>query len=164
MRLWVSPGNLGRRNTFSHAARPLHISFGLLHRIPPQPDDRVPGTLPAELQEQDDEYGAQDLFVPADATDTNEGLYNPSHLTEWRHQEQDQWDRELQAGMHTTSRPASEDNDHIHEYTHESSRNAEAMTRFNNAAGPSRFLPANSLATLNQTRNPQSLMNGNSST
>uniref|UniRef100_A0A8H7XQW1 PDZ GRASP-type domain-containing protein n=1 Tax=Psilocybe cubensis TaxID=181762 RepID=A0A8H7XQW1_PSICU len=42
------------------------FGFGLLHRIPPQPEDRVPGTIPPELQEMGDEYGHQDLFVPAD--------------------------------------------------------------------------------------------------
>ena len=41
--------------------------FGLLHRIPPQPEDRVPGTMPPELLE-DNEHETQDLFVPADAS------------------------------------------------------------------------------------------------
>ncbi len=41
------------------------FSFGLLHRIPPQPEDRVPGTIPAELQDQD-AYTDQEIFVPAD--------------------------------------------------------------------------------------------------
>lgn len=43
----------------------LFFSFGLLHRIPPQPEDRVPGTIPAELQDED-AYIDQELFVPAD--------------------------------------------------------------------------------------------------
>jgi hypothetical protein len=30
-------------------------SFGLLHRIPPQPDNRTPGTMPVELQDKYDE-------------------------------------------------------------------------------------------------------------
>ncbi|PPQ67541.1 hypothetical protein CVT26_006842 [Gymnopilus dilepis] len=43
------------------------FGFGLLHRIPPQPEDRVPGTMPPELLE-DNEHETQDLFVPADAS------------------------------------------------------------------------------------------------
>jgi hypothetical protein len=39
-------------------------SFGLLHRIPPQPVDKVPGSVPPELQE---EFEESELFVPADA-------------------------------------------------------------------------------------------------
>lgn len=39
-------------------------SFGLLHRIPPQPIDKVPGSVPPELQE---EFEESELFVPADA-------------------------------------------------------------------------------------------------
>ncbi|CAK5284308.1 unnamed protein product [Mycena citricolor] len=41
--------------------------YGLLHRIPPQPIDRIGGILtPPELQEAEDDYEEQDLFVPAD--------------------------------------------------------------------------------------------------
>ncbi|KAJ8519002.1 hypothetical protein ONZ45_g3997 [Pleurotus djamor] len=43
------------------------FGFGLLHRIPPQPTDRAPGTIPAELQESTDDYEEQALFVPADS-------------------------------------------------------------------------------------------------
>ena len=42
-------------------------SFGLLHRIPPIPDDRRPGTLPQELRESA-EFEEETLYVPADAT------------------------------------------------------------------------------------------------
>ncbi|KAL0960932.1 hypothetical protein HGRIS_005937 [Hohenbuehelia grisea] len=43
------------------------FGFGLLHRIPPQPSDRIPGSTPPELQEESlDEYEEQALFVPAD--------------------------------------------------------------------------------------------------
>src|SRR5882757_3661750 len=41
-------------------------SFGLLHRIPPSPADREPGTVPPELRENSDEFEDQQLFVPAD--------------------------------------------------------------------------------------------------
>ena len=40
--------------------------FGLLHRIPAQPADRQPGSMPPELSEPSDEYEEQELFVPAD--------------------------------------------------------------------------------------------------
>jgi len=60
------------------------FGFGLLHRIPPQPEDRIPGTVPDELQEQDG-YENQDLFIPADATEAD-----PAQLAEWRRQEQEQ--------------------------------------------------------------------------
>ncbi|KAH6912807.1 GRASP55/65 PDZ-like domain-containing protein [Coprinopsis sp. MPI-PUGE-AT-0042] len=44
------------------------FGFGLLHRIPPQPEDRVPGSIPSELlEEESEEYEHQSLFVPADA-------------------------------------------------------------------------------------------------
>lgn len=55
----------------------LLFSFGLLHRIPPQPEDRVPGTIPAELQDQD-AYSDQEIFVPAD-THGREQLNRYSH-------------------------------------------------------------------------------------
>ncbi|KAG2010073.1 golgi reassembly stacking protein 2 [Coprinopsis cinerea AmutBmut pab1-1] len=43
------------------------FGFGLLHRIPPQPEGRVPGSVPPELLEVDEaEYEEQSLFVPAD--------------------------------------------------------------------------------------------------
>ena len=38
------------------------LSFGLLHRIPPQPEGRQPGTTPPELQDGYDDA----IFVPAD--------------------------------------------------------------------------------------------------
>jgi len=44
------------------------FGFGLLHRIPPQQVDRVPGSTPVELQEAEAaEFEEQELFVPADA-------------------------------------------------------------------------------------------------
>ncbi|TFK27988.1 hypothetical protein FA15DRAFT_665743 [Coprinopsis marcescibilis] len=42
------------------------FGFGLLHRIPPQPEGRIPGSIPPELLEDEDEYEHQSLFVPAD--------------------------------------------------------------------------------------------------
>lgn len=43
------------------------FGFGLLHRIPPLPDDRQPGSLPSELQDSTG-FEEQRLYVPADAT------------------------------------------------------------------------------------------------
>ena len=53
---------------FSYGSYSPH-SFGLLHRIPPLPDDRQPGTLPSELQDSTgfEEYEDM-LYVPVDAT------------------------------------------------------------------------------------------------
>jgi len=42
------------------------LSFGLLHRIPPPPEDREPGTVPPELYEGAEEFEEQQLFVPAE--------------------------------------------------------------------------------------------------
>lgn len=42
------------------------FGFGLLHRIPPPPEDRVPGTMPPELTEVVEDFEEQQLFVPAD--------------------------------------------------------------------------------------------------
>ena len=54
-------------------------SFGLLHRIPPQNPDYLPGSTPPELAE--DEYHEEQLFVPAD-------VHANSRVMEWRHHEQ----------------------------------------------------------------------------
>ncbi|PPR05363.1 hypothetical protein CVT24_007977 [Panaeolus cyanescens] len=43
------------------------FGFGLLHRIPPQPEDKVPGSIPPELQDEEDQYDTPELFVPADS-------------------------------------------------------------------------------------------------
>jgi len=40
-----------------------HFRFGLLHRIPSQPLDKIPGSVPPELQESEE----QEFFVPADS-------------------------------------------------------------------------------------------------
>lgn len=65
--------------------------FGLLHRIPPQPSDRLPGTTPPELREE--EYEEQELFVPADVQ-VPDSSYSVEQVAEWRRQEQDEWNRE----------------------------------------------------------------------
>ncbi|KAK7056982.1 hypothetical protein VNI00_002700 [Paramarasmius palmivorus] len=65
------------------------FGYGLLHRIPPQNGDRVPGSTPPELA---DELEEQELFVPADVHAESE--YSPTQLEEWRRQEQEQWNHE----------------------------------------------------------------------
>ncbi|KDR82690.1 hypothetical protein GALMADRAFT_238179 [Galerina marginata CBS 339.88] len=69
------------------------FGFGLLHRIPPQPEDRVPGTTPPELQDQGDEYGTQELFVPADVS-VEGSQHSHAQLSEWQQQQQEQWSHE----------------------------------------------------------------------
>jgi hypothetical protein len=82
------------------------FGFGLLHRIPPQPEDRIPGAIPAELQDQADVYKTQGLFVPADA-ELQEGHYNPSQIAEWRLREQEQWSHEVHAHSAASGHPSS---------------------------------------------------------
>jgi len=52
---------------------PEYVSFGLLHRIPPQSIDRTPGGGPIELQDQY-EGRESDLFIPADARAREESI------------------------------------------------------------------------------------------
>lgn len=56
----VPRSSLNRPLTCSFA---FHLRFGLLHRIPSQPLDKIPGSIPPELEEEREE---QELFVPAD--------------------------------------------------------------------------------------------------
>jgi hypothetical protein len=65
---------------------PIYISFGLLHRIPPQPDDRTPGAMPIELQDEYEENGS-DLFIPADDRRSREHTSHSSdrHVDGTRH-------------------------------------------------------------------------------
>jgi len=64
--------------------------------------------MPAELQEQADEYENQDLFVPAD-TELQEGHHSASQIAEWRRREQEQWNREVLArsALATSGQPLS---------------------------------------------------------
>ncbi|KAG6850065.1 hypothetical protein H0H93_001615 [Arthromyces matolae] len=68
------------------------FGFGLLHRIPPQPEDRLPGSIPIELQETEEGFEQQDLFVPADVQSRLH--YSHEQLEEWRMQEHDQLNQE----------------------------------------------------------------------
>ncbi|KIK69664.1 hypothetical protein GYMLUDRAFT_34058 [Collybiopsis luxurians FD-317 M1] len=75
------------------------FGFGLLHRIPPQNFDHVPGSTPPELAEEDD-YHEEQLFVPAD-------VHADSKIAEWRHEN---WNREHPAlrSFHGERRSISE--------------------------------------------------------
>jgi len=77
--------------------------FGLLHRIPPQPADRLPGSIPVELQEAHEQ---PDLFVPADMH--SESHFSPERLAEWRRQEQEEWVQETMGARDLYSHPAGD--------------------------------------------------------
>ncbi|ESK95795.1 golgi reassembly stacking protein 2 [Moniliophthora roreri MCA 2997] len=81
------------------------FGYGLLHRIPPQNTDRIPGSTPPELA---DDLEEQELFVPADVHAESE--YSPSQLAEWRRQEQEQWNQESREAqfMYDASIPHAE--------------------------------------------------------
>ncbi|KAH9926079.1 GRASP55/65 PDZ-like domain-containing protein [Amylocystis lapponica] len=72
------------------------FGFGLLHRIPPLPADREPGSMPPELQDLD-EYEAQQLFVPADAAGDSDDRELPEAELRWEHEE---WMRGVHASRH----------------------------------------------------------------
>ncbi|TRM62249.1 GRASP55/65 PDZ-like domain-containing protein [Schizophyllum amplum] len=74
------------------------FGFGLLHRIPPQPAGRRPGSTPLELQDEYDDA----LFIPADA----DNMYEQEHpqeaddsayereqeqVVDWRQRQQEHW-------------------------------------------------------------------------
>ena len=74
-------------------------SFGLLHRIPPIPEDREPGAVPLELTEHP-EYEEHQLFVPADLT---EGIETPEQTEERLRWEQEEMERESYARNYPTA-------------------------------------------------------------
>ncbi|THH27762.1 hypothetical protein EUX98_g6426 [Antrodiella citrinella] len=76
------------------------FGFGLLHRIPPIPESREPGSIPAELLESLDEYEEQQLFVPADAE-------SPEQTEERIRWEQEEWERENYARNYVHDESAS---------------------------------------------------------
>ncbi|CAA7261387.1 unnamed protein product [Cyclocybe aegerita] len=72
------------------------FGFGLLHRIPPQPEDRVPGTMPPELQDQGGDYETQDLFIPADVGQQ----HTPSEPAERRRHDREPWEHGIDSYGH----------------------------------------------------------------
>ena len=73
----------------------LHHRFGLLHRIPPIPEDREPGAVPVELTQPAEEYEEHQLFVPADVAP--DGLETPEQAEERMRWEHEQWERQSYA-------------------------------------------------------------------
>ncbi|KIK08005.1 hypothetical protein K443DRAFT_672889 [Laccaria amethystina LaAM-08-1] len=134
------------------------FGFGLLHRIPSQAEERAPGTIPAELYEDKEEYEQQELFVPADI----QTEHSPRQLAEWRRQEQEQWNREVLArSIHehaeeTHSKHSLDDHDDHHHHHHGHHTHTMQPQRIQS--------PRATAATPNQTRTPLShLVNGSSS-
>lgn len=82
----------------------LFTSFGLLHRIPPVPEDREPGAVPIELTEPEEEFGQQQLFVPADLTDDMETPEAAEERVRW---ENEQWERQSYARSYMHQAPNS---------------------------------------------------------
>ncbi|KAF9013430.1 GRASP55/65 PDZ-like domain-containing protein [Cyathus striatus] len=82
------------------------FGFGLLHRIPPQPDDRDPNAIPPEL-EQGDEYESQELFVPADIDEDQVGSISTE---EWNTQQQyeQKWNTDHAKDTHSSTRSTEE--------------------------------------------------------
>ena len=82
--------------------------FGLLHRIPPVPNDRQPGALPPELREST-EFEEQTLYVPAD------GML-------------DQLDLEFHSDVHD-QQPQFFPPPHTHDYSYTFSNRGAALVR-----------------------------------
>lgn len=76
--------------------------FGLLHRIPPIPENREPGALPAELVEHE-EFEEQQLFVPADLTDGVETSEQAERRLQWEEWERENHARNYAAAVNQTS-------------------------------------------------------------
>ncbi|KAH9080460.1 GRASP55/65 PDZ-like domain-containing protein [Lactarius deliciosus] len=85
------------------------FGFGLLHRIPPIPDDRQPGTLPSELQDSAG-FEEQTLYVPADATE-------------------DQLDLEFNTDAHDQQHQPVFSPPHPHDYSHSYSNRSATLDR-----------------------------------
>ncbi|KAI0084786.1 GRASP55/65 PDZ-like domain-containing protein [Irpex rosettiformis] len=78
------------------------FGFGLLHRVPPIPESREPGALPAELVEQE-EFEEQELFVPADITDGIETPEQAEERLQWETREREIYARNYAAAVNQTS-------------------------------------------------------------
>lgn len=94
--------------------------FGLLHRIPPIPENREPGALPPELAEQE-EYEEQQLFVPADLTGETETPEQAEERLQWEQEEREReaYARNYAAAVNQTSPSAydlSLDSEHLASY------------------------------------------------
>lgn len=80
------------------------FGFGLLHRIPPLPENRQPGALPLELTEAQDDHGDHHVFVPADVTD---GMETPEQARERLQWEYEQAEYARQNGSYYNPNPSA---------------------------------------------------------
>ncbi|KAF7314309.1 Golgi reassembly stacking protein 2 [Mycena kentingensis (nom. inval.)] len=119
------------------------FGYGLLHRIPPQPAERIAGALtPPELHEPaDDEYEEQALFVPADVQ-----YQVPSELVDWRRQQEEEWHEEQQRMYHPTpvatiqedlEESTTPPNEHDHSHPHGHSHGHDAHDHHHHSSEPS---------------------------
>ncbi|KAF8636010.1 hypothetical protein AX15_000171 [Amanita polypyramis BW_CC] len=81
------------------------FGYGLLHRIPRQPEDRVPGTIPPELSESDN----HELFIPADVQpDTRQS--QEQHLADWQRDQRYNHDSQRAHPSHASPRASLDHN------------------------------------------------------
>ncbi|KAF7291689.1 Golgi reassembly stacking protein 2 [Mycena chlorophos] len=109
------------------------FGYGLLHRIPPQPAERIAGaSTPPELHEPDDEYEEQELFVPADMPMQYPvpSARETTLLTDLRRQQDDEWEAEQlhqhqqqrayrTPHVHTIQEEDQMDDEHEHDHDHD---------------------------------------------
>ncbi|KAI0081585.1 hypothetical protein K474DRAFT_1249409 [Panus rudis PR-1116 ss-1] len=130
-------------------------SFGLLHRIPPVPENRDPGAIPEELLDPPDEFEEQQLFVPADVATEVELPEQAEARMRW---EQEEWDRASYARNsmrpndspspgNQTSPSAYDDSSEFEDVSHSSGSGSivqvgkTSSVNSDNAAGPSEETP-----------------------
>ncbi|GJE88377.1 GRASP55/65 PDZ-like domain-containing protein [Phanerochaete sordida] len=80
------------------------FGFGLLHRIPPLPENREPGSLPLELAETQPEYEEHQMFVPADVAEDVDPTEQEQERLRWEY-EQAEYAR--QNGSYYNSSPSA---------------------------------------------------------
>ncbi|KAJ7505454.1 GRASP55/65 PDZ-like domain-containing protein [Mycena galericulata] len=141
------------------------FGYGLLHRIPPQPAERMAGnSTPPELQDNADEYEEQELFVPADITPESQQL--PSHLTDWRRQQQDEWHTDVRIieqpyrptpvapiqEEEDSSTSADGEHDHHHNHDHSGGQTDSSTLPASPPGPPRRTSSLNSSSSLRSSR------------
>ncbi|KZT64614.1 hypothetical protein DAEQUDRAFT_698423 [Daedalea quercina L-15889] len=91
------------------------FGFGLLHRIPPSPPDREPGSIPPELSEDYEGYEDQQLFVPADYHADSEVSEQELDEEELRWQ-QEEWMRRSYASASSYEHVSANGNETVSAY------------------------------------------------
>ncbi|TFK52199.1 hypothetical protein OE88DRAFT_1657310 [Heliocybe sulcata] len=92
------------------------FGFGLLHRIPAQPADREPGSIPPELREDDEDFEEQTLFVPAEVPVPQPGTPDEHHFTFPQNPGHD-WE-DVHDGEGHDHHAHDHDHDHGHDHDH----------------------------------------------